>query len=118
MPPARIRVFRDRDTHDWVALHAGDPTGRASWAEAYTAADRAATSRRRLKALSDARLDLLRRLSEAHRPLYEPYPDAPGFHLARCPVCDGRKATVRLDDEAPYACRFWWDAVRVRVVKP
>lgn len=123
MPPARIRVFRGRDSHEWVALHAGDCRGRDTWEQAYTVADRAASARRRLRALSVARMDLLRRLSEAHRPVYEPYvtwvgEKVSGVHQARCPVCDGGRWRVRLDEGEPYACRAWWDAVAARVVDP
>lgn len=96
----RIVVRQDRDTRLWHVDGMGPTRIYPTWGDAHTMATQGAAQRRRVSRQQRA-------LVELHRPVVAPYPNAPGFHTARCPICDGRVARVRADGWAPYACRVW-----------
>lgn len=99
----RIIVIRqDRTTRLWHLDGMGPTRIYPTWGEAHAIATRAAEQRRRVWVRQRA-------LIERHRPVVAPYPEgrAPGFHVVRCPVCDGRLWRVRADGDEPYACRVW-----------
>lgn len=108
MTTERITIKRDAQTGEWLILGMGNVRTYGSWVDAYRMAEAGAAQRRK----AGAGMVVSRQLAELHRPIIAPYPGAPGFHSARCRICDGVRAVVRVDGSPPYGCPLWVAAVR------